>query len=248
MIMRIQNSIYVRLIVVSPLLVLLFISCSAVNQVRTVGKGNTGMELTLGGPMMTNLGAPLPIPNFFAGVRYGLRQDLDIAGLFNITGPIIPGIFDVITGIYWVPLQPGLRTQSGTPHKGLGLGGSFMVQWITDFQHGLVIYPAIECAGGWRYKWINPFIGISLGLDFYRTNGKTPITQVNPFFGTEFMIKERSSIGLKCTFYEVAYNFYGSQVEWVYLVNRSQEKKKYGVLGISLGYSYKFGRSKKKSK
>jgi len=117
--MKRQKNKYIFLSVLLLLLVLLFYSCSAVNQVRTVGKGNTGMELTLGGPLMTNLGGPIPIPNL-----YGILQDLDIAALYNLTGPIIPGIgFDVITGLYWVPIQPGIRTQADTSVKGWGLGG-----------------------------------------------------------------------------------------------------------------------------
>jgi len=74
------------------------------------------------------------------------------------------------------------------------------------------------------------------------------MSQINPFLGTEFIIRDRASIGLKCTFYETAYNFYGSQVDWVYIVNKPEEKKKYGALGIALGYSYNFGRSKSKAK
>ncbi len=229
--------------------ILFLISCTATNQVRTVGKGKTGLEITLGGPMFTNLGAPIPIPNLFVGARYGLRQDLDLAAYYNLTGPIIPGIgFDVITSIFWIPIQPGLRNQEDTPKKGWGAGGSFMLQWVTDFKHGLIILPAMEIGGGWRNKWFNPFIGTSVGLNFYRPHNKTPIVQLNPFLGSDFIINERASIALKCTIYESIYNLYGSQIEWVHIANKPEEKKKYGVFGVALGFSYNFGNSKRKPK
>ncbi|MFC1476710.1 hypothetical protein ACFL5S_01970 [Fibrobacterota bacterium] len=225
--------------------IMLFISCTATRQVRTIGKGNKGMEVTLGGPLFTNLGPPLPMPNFFIGGRYGLLQDLDIAVHYNLTAPIIPGIpLDLITGIYWVPIQPGIRRQENSPDKGWGVGGSFALQWITDFKSGFVALPAFELAGGWRYKWINPFVGMALGLNFYRPHDNTPFVQVNPFLGTEFIIGDRAGLSVKCTFFDIAYNLYGAQVDWVYVVDDTEEDRKYGVFGIALGFSWDFGRSK----
>lgn len=224
-------------------IVLLF-SCTATRQIRTIGKGNKGMEVTLGGPFFNDLGPPLPMPNLFVGGRYGLLQDLDIAVHYNLTAPIIPGIpLDLITGVYWVPIQPGIRGQEGSPDKGWGAGGSFALQWVTDFKHGFRIIPMFELAGGWRYRWINPFIGTAVGLDFYRPHDKTPFLHVNPFLGTGFIIKDRASLSLKCTFFDIAYNFYGSQVNWIYIVNDTDDDKKYGVFGIALGFSWDFGRS-----
>jgi hypothetical protein len=226
-------------------LAMLFLSCTATRQVRTIGKGNKGVEITLGGPFFTNLGPPLPMPNLFLGGRYGILQDLDIAVHYNLTAPIIPGIpLDLITGLYWVPIQPGIRAQKDSPDKGWGAGGSFTLQWVTDFQSGFVLLPAFEMAGGWRYKWINPFIGTALGLNFYRPHDNTPFLQVNPFLGTEFIIKERASLSLKCTFFDISYNLYGSQVDWVYIVDDTKEDIKHGVFGLSVGFCFDFGRSK----
>ena len=234
---------------IQPVLLLVFIvlffSCTATRQVRTIGKGNKGMEVTLGGPFFTNLGPPLPMPNLYIGGRYGLLQDLDIAVHYNLTAPIIPGIpLDLITGVYWVPIQPGIRGQEGSPDKGWGAGGSFALQWVTDFKSGFALLPAFKLARGFRYKWINPFIGTSLGLNFYRPHDNTPFVQVNPFLGAEFIIKERASLSLKCTFFDIAYNLYGSQVDWVYIVDNTEEDRKYGVFGIALGFSWDFGKQK----
>lgn len=224
--------------------IMLFFSCTAMHQVRTVGKGNVAVEVTIGGPVLTNLGPPLPIPNVFIGGRFGILKDLDIAAHLNVFAPIMPGLLDLITGVYWVPIQPGIRRQENSPNRGWGAGGSFTLQWITDFNTGFIILPAFELAGGWRYKWINPFIGMSMGLNFYRPHDNTNFVQVNPFLGTEFIIKDRVSLSLKCTLFDIAYNLYGSQIEWVYIVDKVEDDKKYGVFGISLGVSWKFGRSK----
>ncbi len=227
------------------LCLVLLLGCTATNQVRTIGKGKFGIEATLGGPVTTSLGPPVPMPNIFLGGRYGILQDLDVAVHYNIFAPIIPGIpLDLITGVYWVPIQPGVRSQQSSPNKGWAAGGSLSLQWLTDFKNGFMLMPALELAGGWRYKWVNPYLGLSCGLNFYRPEDTRNFTQLNPFVGTEFFIRDRASIALKCTMFDIAYNLYGSQIKWVYMVDNTAENKKYGVLGVSLGFSFKLGHSK----
>jgi hypothetical protein len=202
------------------------------------------MEITVGGPLITDLGAPLPVPNFYIGPCYGLLDDLDITAHVNITAPFIPGVMDLMTGINWVPVQPGIRNQEDSPERGWGLRGSFALQGLTDFKHGMTVFPFIETACGWRYNWFNPFLGMSLGLNFYRYLDSEPAAVVNPFLGIEFIIKDRASLALKCIVFNCAYDFYDSKVTWVYIVNNSEKKEKYGLFGIAIGFSWKFGQSK----
>lgn len=228
------------------ILILLLISlfgCSSTYPVRTVGKGKGGFELTLGGPMMKKLGPALPIPNFFIGGRYGVLNDLDISVLYNITTPVVPGIaLDLITSAHWIPIQPGLRNQADNSEKGWGAGGALHLQWITDFDHGFMIFPTLELLAGYRLRWFNPYLGLNLGLNFYRPDDSDGVLQLHPVIGTEFIIRDRIGLALKCTFYDVTHNLYGEQFDWIMLVNDIEEEKKYGVLGLSIGLSYDFGK------
>lgn len=199
------------------------------------------MEITFGGPLITNLGAPIPIPNFLIGPCYGVTDDFDITTLVNLTAPFTPGLLDLLTGVNWVPIQPGIRNQKNSSERGWGLRGSFSIEWITNFKDGLMIFPTIETAGGWRYKWFNPFLGVTLGLNSYRYFGTEPAAILNPFLGAEFIIKDRASLSLKCTVFDCVYDFDESQVDWVYMYKNKTEKEKYGLFGITLGFSWKFG-------
>jgi hypothetical protein len=217
------------------------VACTAAHSVRTIGKGNAGVEVSLGGPIFTNLGAPIPAPNLFIGGRYGVRDDLDLSLHYNLTTPIIPGIaLDLIMNEHWVPLQPGLGVQKDTPKKGWSLATSGSVHLLTDFKNGAVALPAVEVAGGWRYKWLNPYLGVSLALHFFRPEGHHNPAFLSPFVGMDAILNDEVSLALRVTFFDVAYNMYGSQVEWIHLVDDTSHHKKYGMVGLSLGFSYDF--------
>lgn len=63
------------------------IGCSATRGVRPVGKGNGAVGLSLGGPVVKNLGVPIPAPMLSTFGRYGVgeRTDLD----FGIYFPVV---------------------------------------------------------------------------------------------------------------------------------------------------------------
>ena len=216
-------------------------SCTATHSVRTVGKGNSAVEMSLGGPFFTNLGGAIPAPNLFIGGRYGVRDDLDVSLEYNLTSPIVPGItLDGIFGAHYVPIQPGIGHQRDTKNKGWSLATAAALHLLTDFQNGAIAIPETELAGGWRYKWFNPYIGLSLALHFYRPYDHTEPVFLSPFVGADFIINKKATVGFRLTLYDVLYNMYGSQVDWVYLVNDTSAHKKYGMIGLSLDFSFDF--------
>jgi len=231
-----------ELAVVSALLLALSqAACTTTHTVRTVGKGNLGVEASLGGPMFTNLGAPIFAPNLLVGGRYGVLDDLDVSAAYNITGPIIPGLaLDLILGAHWVPIQPGLRSQAGTPEKGWSLATGFELHSLTDFETGFLAFPAIDLAGGYRYKWFNPFVGVSLALHFYRPFDEVHPTMLSPYVGAEFILSHKAALSFRVTFFDVTYNYWGSQVDWVYLATDEGAHERRAILGIGLGFSWDF--------
>lgn len=81
--------------------------CSATRGVRPVGKGNTAVGLSLGGPFFSNLGPAIPIPLVSVHARHGVgeRTDVDV----GLHAPII-GAFGVDAGAsYLLVDQKGAR-------------------------------------------------------------------------------------------------------------------------------------------
>jgi len=221
-----------------PLLLILPIGCTTTHSVRTVGKGNLEFETTLGGPMTTSLGPPAPIPNAFVGARYGILDDLDFSAHYNLTAPIVPGIgLDLQTAVHWIPIQPGLARQQQTPEYGWSLGGGLGITWISDFRSGLVVLPYLEAAVGWRHAWFNPFAGTALGLNLYRPPGREHVMQLSPFLGVELILPRGAALSLRLTWHDVTYNAYGSQVDWIYMIDDVEAEEKRAPLGVSLGFS-----------
>jgi hypothetical protein len=216
-------------------------ACTTTHTVRTVGRGNFGVETSLGGPLLTNLGAPIFAPNLFVGGRYGVLDDLDVSAAYNVTGPIIPGVaLDLALGAHYVPIQPGLRAQAGTPERGWSLATGFELHGLSDLETGFLVFPAFDLAAGYRYRWFNPFVGVSLGLNFYRPFDEVHPTMLNPYVGAELILSRKAALSFRVTFFDVTYNYWGSQVEWVYLARDDDARERRAILGISLGFSWDF--------
>ena len=223
------------------------VSCTTTHSARTVGKDNLGLEASLGGPITTSLGAPIPIPNLFLGARYGLLDDLDISVNYNLTAPIIPGIvLDLQTELHWIPIQPGLGAQKENPadkkstKNGFSAGGSIGAAWMTDFKSGLIVIPYLDLVAGWRISWFSIFLGTEVGLHFFRPFEQTDVLYLSPYVGFEFFPTEKVGLSLRATWYDITHNAYGSQVDWIYMGQDQNEKKAYAPFGVSLGFSYDF--------
>ncbi len=66
---------------------LLFAGCQTTRSIRPVGDGKVALGASLGGPMFTNLGPPIPAPLASGYGRYGIskRTDVDVGLHFPIT-------------------------------------------------------------------------------------------------------------------------------------------------------------------
>ncbi len=219
----------------------LLAACTVAHPVRTVGQGRFSYEAGLGGPLATNLGPPIPMPSLYMGARYGLRDDLDLSLNTNLVAPVIPGIgLDLQTAAHWVPIQPGLRSQADTPTRGWSLAGTLGVEWLTDFKNGFMVFPLLKLAAGWRYEWFNPYLGSALVLHAYRPFEQGIPLQLDPYLGIDWSIGQRASIVTQVMFMDVGYNLYGSGLDWVYLADKPEERRHYGVVTPMLGFSWDF--------
>lgn len=217
------------------------LACTTTHSVRTVGRGNFGLEASLGGPMFTNLGAPLVAPNLFLGGRLGVLDDLDVSAAYNVTAPIIPGLaVDLVLALHWVPFQPGLRSQADRPDKGWSLATGAQLHALTDFETGFLVFPAVDLAVGYRYRWFNPFIGASLALHRYRPFDEVQPVMLNPYAGIEFIVSRKAALSVRATLFDITQNYWGSPVDWVYLATDGDARERRAILGIGLGFSFDF--------
>ena len=224
------------------------LSCTATHSVRTVGQGNGAVETSFGGPVFRNLGGPIPAPNLFIGGRYGVRDDLDLVLHYNLTSPIVPGIgLDLIAGAQFAPIQPGVGGQTAQGEVGWSLSTSGRIHLLTDFVNGALAFPELALAGGYRYRWFNPYAGVSFALHFFRPYDESAPLFLSPFVGADFILTESISLGARATFLDVTHNMYASQIEWIHLVDAPSKRKKYGMFGITLGFSYDIIRRPKAS-
>ncbi len=223
-------------------LILSALTCTSTLPVRTVGKGNSALEVTGGGPLFSDLGVTIPMPNLLIGWRYGMSKEVDISAHYNLTTAFIQDIaLHLNTSLHYIPIQPGISRQESTPYKGHSLGIAFHIQWLSDFRTDLMILPALETSYGYRFDWFTPFVSFAAGFNIYRPDESYNSVNLYPSLGFEFTIKKRTSLSLEFTVNQAANDLHGSQVGWVSLVNNQEKKKRYGQIGISIGFSRCFG-------
>jgi len=214
-------------------------ACTATHRTRTVGKAHGAGDLSLGGPLTTALGPPIPMPVVFLGGRYGIRDDLDVSLHYNLTAPAVPSIpLHFETAVHYAPIQPGLGEQAEDQGWSVVLDGT--VVWMSDFETGTLIFPALGVTGAYRYRFVAPYLGLTGAANFYRPfERKSGLTLV-PHAGLEFMAGEHFGLTLEAAFMEAGHNLYGSGLEWVYLSQNADKKKEKAVLMPMIGFSWDF--------
>ena len=71
-----------RLLVIAALSA---VGCGARYGAHTVGRGNAELRASLGGPVMSNVGAPLPAPLVRGGIDFGVHEKVDFEAGMHVT-------------------------------------------------------------------------------------------------------------------------------------------------------------------
>jgi hypothetical protein len=214
-------------------------ACSAAHRTRTVGAGRAAGELSLGGPISTALDVPVPMPVVFLGGRYGLRDDLDLSLGYNLSAPIVPSIpLHMETAVHWAPIQPGLGEQA--EDQGWSLVTNGRVVWLSDFDSGLMVFPALGITGAYRYRWVAPYLGFTAAYHAYRPFERGDGLWLTPHLGLELTAGEHLGIILEAGWMDAASNLYGSGLEWVYLRENEELRKESAVFAPMIGFTWDF--------
>lgn len=86
------------------LLAVVLAGCGARYGAHTVGKGNAELRASLGGPVMSNLGAPVPAPMVRGGIDFGVTETVDVEVGVHATSAAF-GVASGDLGVRWQVLH-----------------------------------------------------------------------------------------------------------------------------------------------
>lgn len=225
--------------------------CVASHMARSVGEGNLAFDASLGGPLTSNLGPPVPLPVVHLGARYGLTDWLDVSSHLNVFGFVSPGLLALSTGLHAVPIQPGFGAQSDSPTQGWSLATSLTLDWMTNFgisslsndPTGLFrVYPTLSVYGGYRADWFLPFWGAELTLDFFPTVNENDrrgavTAMIHAALGVEWLLSDSWSMTTMVKLMSLNLNVAGP-VDWIGLFSTPDQLNTRGVVTILIGLSW----------
>ena len=167
-----------RLLLLGPLM--LFLHCAVHTGLQPTGQGNLKSHLSMGGPIIKAFGTHVSVPYAVTGIRYGLRERLDISSnihLFSLAYKIAG--FDVATTYYplsgkgMIPnlaLQPRLMT---------------LMSLKSDVEERMKFYPIISASGSWQFGSGLAYTGADLLIPVTRPDydNESPHVILSPFVG-----------------------------------------------------------------
>jgi hypothetical protein len=168
-------------------LVSLATSCALPHTVRTAGAGRTVLHASLGGPLVDNLGAPVPVPAVVVTAQHGLTDAWDLYGSFHV----LPAVFGNL-GIDFGTTRRLMQQRRAIPEWTLSLRVSF----LTDFTEARA-YPEVESHVSWIVgrRWLL-YAGLHTLWDFFHV-GDTPGRVLwGPVLGADVRFGRRWAFGL----------------------------------------------------
>lgn len=206
--------------------------CMAQNLSRTVGRGNSELHVSAGGPLFARLGPAIPFPHTHVGGRYGATDWLDVDGSVNLLAlPYGILAFDAAANV-----QLYRR-----PH-GLAVASSARIYAFGDLNDapGLAVFPELGVhLGGTvpRARWLHLYGGSTLVFSPNPPTDKPPIF-FTPFFGTEWLLPHRRAG-------DARQHGVAVQAAWINPWDTSPSvvdyRPHYGAVAVYLGYRVRFG-------
>jgi len=167
-----------RALVAAALAALTGAGCAARQGARTVGAGNLELNASVGGPIFSNLGAPLPMPLAHLGGRYGLTDGTDLLAGFHATAAAYG-----VAGV-----DAGANVQLVRRRRGLAVAASGLVNLLVGTREGNVrAYPEVGVHADWELaaRWRGLF-GVDVLAQLDPPPGKPPVLAA-PYVGVEHL-------------------------------------------------------------
>ncbi|MHB1843515.1 MAG: hypothetical protein ACYCWW_01595 [Deltaproteobacteria bacterium] len=163
-------------------------ACGTAHHARTLGKGNYGVDLEIGGPL-TQLGSlpvPVPLPYALVGATYGITDRLDIHGRLHLTMAYLDvAAADVGATYQW------LREDRWRP----ALSTTLQLYEMTDFSPGgsRTFSDLTENLSYLVHRRYLTYFGLT---EFAQLNAPASLT-LAPFVGEEFRIGDHYGLELE---------------------------------------------------
>ena len=208
-----------------PLVALLGAACATTQAARPVGRGNTRISASLGGPLVQFGGAPVPLPITTVGVAHGVSDFVDVHGEVHPTAALF-GIAGLSGGVALHPLSS---------HRGaLTFGASLNA--FGNPSDGVLFADLWVAGGGHAASWLWLGGGLHNGL---RLAGTGSINEQTPWAPTvfglaSFLVSRRVALNVEARWYAVASCGGCVAPDYYPLGDR-------GALGVLLGVDYQFG-------
>lgn len=136
-------------------------ACGTSHLVRPVGRGNTRVAVSAGGPLVRFGGAPVPVPIAVVGVAHGLSDEADVHAELHGTAALF-GIAGLSMGGAWHPVR--------SSRTALSLGGT-----LYGFGNGrdAVLFADVWLGASWRvWSWLSLGGGLHNGLRIDTTDAE----------------------------------------------------------------------------
>ena len=220
---------FIRLASLFAIVLLSSISCSGVRQVTPLNKGESRVNLSLGGPFTDVGGVTIPLPFLNAAYCYGIQDNLGIEAGINITSGLY-GTLALDAGVNWhtwkaKQMIPGLYI---APRL-------FFTTRFDDFEPRL--FPTLDLGIYWEVMRHHFYGGLDNWFEFHneRTDGNPQEHHwlIAPYIGYGLTHKQWQ--------YQLEGRVYTPNLKNSGRATKNVGFGEYGVLGIFLGVSYNFG-------
>lgn len=206
-------------VVILCLLGALATACVSSHAGRTLGRGVIQGDISLGGPLFTNLGPPVPIPNLPLGVRYGVTDRTDVSAHINVL-PIVFGGFMALD----VGFTRALVRQDARSGPNLATGLTLLL--VTDFREEARLLPVMDLAGGYTFSWFTLFAGFDVMADAWGGGAN-----LSPFAGFEMDLPRRVILHGEFKWFAVNFDVYDAPFRYVSAGDM-------GMVGFLLGIKF----------
>jgi len=158
----------------------MLLDCAAHNAIEPIGHKKKATYVSFGGPIVKAFGTRIPLPHIVTGIRYGLRNNLDLDANLNLF-TFAYGISMFEFAGTWYPL---LR-KGWTPTLGLDTRLITLLNFKNDVQDRFRAYPILTPSLAWNlgnglfYTGSNITVPVS-DMDF---DNEISAFRLSPFLG-----------------------------------------------------------------